>query len=120
MAAVNRLSDLRVSSAFRTVSDDAVCIMAGLVLIEILTVERKQLYEQRSSILGEQEELKKIMRQDSLQRWQEKWGASEKRRWTHPRIPLVDNWVNGKHGEVSYYLTDALQPWVLPSIPSPV
>ena len=45
--------------------------------IEILAVERKQLYEQRSSILGEREELKKIMRQDSPQRWQEKWDAYE-------------------------------------------
>ena len=66
MAAVNLLSALRVSSAFPTVSDDAVCIIAGLVLIEILAVERKQLYEQRSIIIGDREELK-IMRQDSLQ-----------------------------------------------------
>ena len=51
MAAVNRLSAVRVSSAFRTVSDDAVCIIAGLMPIEILAEERKQLYEQRSSIL---------------------------------------------------------------------
>ena len=108
MAAVNRLSGLRVSSAFRTVSDDAVCIIAGLWPIEILAVERKQLDEQRSSILGEQEELKKIMRQDSLQRWQEKWDASEKGRWTHRLIPQVDNWVNRKHGEVNYYLTQML------------
>ena len=80
MAAVNQLSALRVSSAIRTISDDAVCIIVGLMPIEILAVERKQFYEQRSSILGEQEELKKIMRQDSLQRWQEKWDASEKGR----------------------------------------
>ena len=66
MAAVNRLCALRVSSTFRTVSDDAVCIIAGLMPIEILAVESKQLYKQRSSILEEQEELKKIMRQVSL------------------------------------------------------
>ena len=76
--------------------------------IEILAVEMKQLYEQRSCILGEQEELKKIMRQDSLQRWQEKWDASEKGRWTHLLIPQVDNWVNRKHREVNYYLTQML------------
>ena len=85
----NRLSALRVSSAFRMVSDDAVCIIACLMSIKILAVERKQLYEQRS-ILGEQEELKKIMRQDSLQRWQEKWDASEQGR-SHRLIPQVDN-----------------------------
>ena len=41
MAAVNRLSALKVSSAFLTVLDDAVCIIAGLMPIEILAVERK-------------------------------------------------------------------------------
>ena len=76
--------------------------------IEILALEREQLYEQRSSILGEQEELEKIMRQDSLQRWQEKWAAYEKGRWTHRLIPQVDNWVNRKHGEINYYLTQML------------
>ena len=87
-----------------TVSDDAVCIIAGLMPNGILAVERKQLYELRSSILGEQEALKKFMRHDSLQRWQEKWDASEKGRWIHRLISQVDNLVNRKHG-VNYYLT---------------
>ena len=108
MAAVNRLSALRVSSAFRRVSDDAVCIIAGLISSEILPVKKNQLYKQRSSILGEQETLKKIMWQDSLQRWQEKWDASEKGWWTHRLIPQVDNWVYHKHGEVNYYLPQML------------
>ena len=108
IAAVNRLSALRISIAFRTVSDDIVCIIAGLMTMEILAVERKQLYEQRSNILGEQEELKNIMRQDSLQRWQEKWDAFENGRWTHRLIPQVDNWVNRKYGNVNYYLTQML------------
>ena len=80
IAAVNRLRALKVSSVFRTVSDDAVCIIVDLMSIEILAVERKQLYEQRSSIQREQEEIKKIMSQSSLQRWQEKWDASAKGR----------------------------------------
>ena len=61
MAAVNRLSALRVSSTFRMVSD-VVCIIPGLMPMEILAVERKQLHEQRSNILGDQEELKKIIK----------------------------------------------------------
>ena len=76
-----------------------------MMLIEILTVERKQLYEQRSST---QEEQEKSMRQDRLQRWQKKWDASDKGRWTHRLIPRVDGWVNRKHGEVNYYLTQML------------
>ena len=82
--------------------------MAAGMPIEILAVERKQLYEQRSCILGGRKELKKIMRQDSLQRWQEKLDISKKGRWTHRLTPQVDNWVNRKHGEVNYYLTQML------------
>ena len=45
IAAVNRLSALRVSCAVHTVSDVAVYVIAGIRPIEILAVERKQLYE---------------------------------------------------------------------------
>ena len=48
------------------------------------------------------------MRQDSLQQWKEERDASEKGRWTHRLIPQVDNCVNRKHGEVTYYLTQML------------
>ena len=53
-------------------SDEAVYVIARMMPIEVLAVERKQLYEQRSSTPEEQEENKKNMRQDSLRRWQEK------------------------------------------------
>ena len=48
ITAVNRLSALRVFCAFRTVSDEAMCVIAGMMPIEVPVVERKQLYEQRS------------------------------------------------------------------------
>ena len=44
-----KIAALRVSCAFRTVSDEAMCVIAGMKPIEVLAVERKQLYEQRSS-----------------------------------------------------------------------
>ena len=69
IAAVNGFSALRVSCAFRTVSDEAVCDIAGMMPIQVLAVERKQLYEQRSGIPEEQEKNKKNMRQDSSERW---------------------------------------------------
>ena len=62
IVAVNRLSALRVSCAFRTVSDEAVCVIAGMMPIEVLAVERKQLYEQQSSIPEEQKKNKKNTR----------------------------------------------------------
>ena len=104
MAVVNRLSALRVSSAFRTVSDDVVCIIAGLVPIDILAVEWKQLYEQRSSTLEELEEQKKNMEQGSPNDRKRNW-MHLRRGWTHRLMPQVDNWVIRKYREVNYYLT---------------
>ena len=84
------------------------CGIAGMMPIEILAVKRKQLYEQQSGTPEEQEKNKTNIRQDSLQRWLEKWDASDKDRWIHRLILPVDGWVNGKHGEVNYYLTQIL------------
>ena len=78
------------------------CVIAEMMPIEVLAVERKKLYEQRSSKPEEQDN---NMGQDSLQRWQEKWDASDKGRWTHRLTPEVDGWVNSKHGKINYYLT---------------
>lgn len=63
---MHRLSALRVSCAFRTVADDVVCIIAGMMPIEVLAVERKQIYEARNTTTEEQKQLKKIARQRSL------------------------------------------------------
>ena len=38
---------LRVASAYRTVSDEAVCIIAGTPPIDLLAIERKDVYEAR-------------------------------------------------------------------------
>ena len=39
---------------------------------------------------------------------QNRWQESRKGRWTHRIIPRVKRWVERKHGEVGYHLTQAL------------
>lgn len=46
---VYRLSALRVTCAFRTVSEDAACVLAGMTPLEIMAEERKALYRLRNS-----------------------------------------------------------------------
>ncbi|XP_015121322.1 uncharacterized protein LOC107044089 [Diachasma alloeum] len=43
VAPVYRLSALRVAKAYRTVSEDAVCVIAGMLPIEVLAEERRSL-----------------------------------------------------------------------------
>ena len=36
------------------------------------------------------------------------WDGSTKRKWTHRLIRQVDRWINRRHGEVNYYLSQML------------
>ncbi|XP_015122231.1 uncharacterized protein LOC107044734 [Diachasma alloeum] len=68
VAPVYRLSALRVTSAYRTVSEDAVCIIAGRLPIEVLTEERRSLYRRNGSLSSE--DLKTEERRNSIHQWQ--------------------------------------------------
>ena len=103
-----RLSALRVASAFRTVSEDAVCVIAGMLPIKVLSEERRALYQQKGATILKPEELRKQERRNSIQRLQILWDNTTKGRWTYHLIRQVDAWVNRDHGEVNYYLTQMI------------
>ncbi|XP_011312939.1 uncharacterized protein [Fopius arisanus] len=50
MAAGYRLSAIRVASAYRTVSDDAIGVIAAILPVEILAEERRFLYRRRERL----------------------------------------------------------------------
>lgn len=106
MSSVQRLSAIRVASAYRTVSHDAVNVVASCPPIDILAGERQRQHrrkkEEQRRVLCEEE------RPESLRLWQERWDSSTKGRWTHRLIPDVTKWVNRQHGEVGYYITQLL------------
>lgn len=108
VAPVYRLGALRVASAYRTVSEDAVCVIAGMLPIDVLAEERRSLYQRKRTTALSAAELRTEERQKSLRRWQLRWDASASGRWTHRLITQVDTWVNRTHGEVNYYLTQML------------
>ena len=41
-------------------------------------------------------------------RWQETWRGENTGRWTHPLTPDLTPWLEKKHGEIGFYLTQAL------------
>lgn len=108
LAAVQRLCALRATCAFRTVSEDAACVIASLLPLHILAEERRYLYEQRSSALPSRNQEREEARLASILKWQAEWDASTKGRWTYRLIARLDSWVNRNHGETNYYLTQLL------------
>ncbi|XP_015121293.1 uncharacterized protein LOC107044061 [Diachasma alloeum] len=75
---VYRLSALRVASAFRTVSNDAVCVIAGMMPIEVLAEERRSLFQQKGETSLSPTEIQAEARRKSIERWQLRWSTSLK------------------------------------------
>lgn len=100
---VHRLMCLRVASAYRTISYEAVCVIAGMMPIDILLEEDVECYNERGLV-----NVRPVKRAASLLKWQSAWDTSAKGRWTHRLIPDVSKWVNRGHGQVNFHLSQVL------------
>ena len=103
LESTHRLISLRVASAYRTVSYDAICVIASMMPIGNIIKEDVECFEQR----GERG-IRGAARADSMRKWQRAWTNSTKGRWTHQLIPLLAGWVDRRHGEVNFHLTQIL------------
>lgn len=98
-----RLMAMRVASAYRTISTEAVCIIVGMIPIKIVLEEDCECYNRRGTTGS-----RKNARADSMRKWQLDWDSAANGRWTHRLIPNVSVWVDRKHGEVNFHLTQFL------------
>lgn len=103
LESTHRLMCLRVACAYRTVSHDAICVLAGMMPIGIVIKEDAECFE-----LSGTRGIRRTSRLASLTKWQRAWSTSTKGRWTHRLIPVISGWVDRRHGEVSFHLTQIL------------
>lgn len=106
MSTVQRRGALRISCSYRTVSESAALVVAGVIPIELLAQEKR-----RISMIEQDERTPEVLtqlRDDTLKRWQDSWEGSRTGRWTARLIPHIKPWINRTHGEVSYHLTQFL------------
>lgn len=108
LTAVQRISTLRVISAFRTISTDALCVISGTLPIDILAEERERVYKRGSQSNVQASLIRQEERQVSIRLWQQRWNTSDKGRWSHRLIPNIDEWVSRQHGEVDFYVCQLL------------
>jgi hypothetical protein len=106
LSQVQRRSALRVASAYRTVSEAAILVIAGCIPIHLLAKERKAIYTRKSETSRKTASLEERCR--TLEIWQEAWERETKGRWTARLIKQVGPWLERTHGEVGYYLTQFL------------
>lgn len=99
---VQRRIAIRVGSAYRTISAEAIQVITGITPVELQI-------EERATIYGRIEVERLQTREEIIQKWQRKWGEETGRaRWTKKLIPDLIKWVNRKHGQIDYYLTQFL------------
>uniref|UniRef100_A0ABD2WAC0 Reverse transcriptase zinc-binding domain-containing protein n=1 Tax=Trichogramma kaykai TaxID=54128 RepID=A0ABD2WAC0_9HYME len=68
----------------------------------LLADERVRLFGRRREDVEDEERLA------TLSKWQEAWDRLTKARWTHRLIPSIRVWIERKHGELNYHLTQLL------------
>lgn len=113
-----RVSALRIISAYRTVPTSAALVLAGLPPIDLLILERDEIYVQtkiiRLASTNPQEqarqiaEIKNKARDQTMTKWQERWNQEENGRWTYSLIPNIRAWLDRQHGNMGYFLTQAM------------
>ena len=103
---VQRRGALRIACSYRTVSEPAILVVAGVIPIDLLAQERQYVHQQKPA-LGPLE-AHRTARANTIQAWQKRWEEETRGRWTARLIPLVDDWLLRKGGEVDFYLTQFL------------
>lgn len=99
---VHRRACLRVISGRPHISYEATYVLAGIPPLALLADERARLYQRRREDAKDEERL------ETLRIWQAQWNETTKGRWTHRLIPDIREWVERRHGEANYHLTQLL------------
>lgn len=91
---------IRVCRAYRTTSDAALCVVAGIPPIHLLVEERVCVYQEGSP---------KLQRLLTESKWQREWNANTTTgQWTKTLIGQISKWKNRPYGELTYHLTQVL------------
>lgn len=104
LQSVQRKIAMKVCRAYRTVSFDAVAVLASTMPIHIMAQERSDVYN--SDLVGEA--ARKEARTVAIDKWQEEWSRSEKGTWTRRLIPDLNRWVTRRHGGMTFHLCQAM------------
>lgn len=106
IAAVQRRGALRVTCAYRTVSEPAVLVIAGVAPIDLLALERQEVWCTKEELGVHNAKL--LAHNHCMEQWQQKWDDETRGRWTKRLIPHLTEWIDRNHGEVDYYMTQFL------------
>ena len=94
---------LAVTKGYRTVSREALTVLAGVMPIDLKALEREQLYNIRVGRGGNRVQI----RREAMIKWQERWDRAETGRRTYQLFPDVSERLRKKI-DVNHYVTQFL------------
>ncbi len=111
MVSVQQKALLSCVSAYCTVSIETVCVLAGILPIEIVADEHKKVYSVTHWIKPKSAKALRVrseQRQVTLRKWKERLSGSYKEEWTCLLIHNLDAWLEKVHGQMNFYLTQVM------------
>nr|CAH7715473.1 unnamed protein product [Callosobruchus chinensis] len=102
LESVFRKLAIRVCQAYRTISLDAVMVIASMPPFDLMAKERADRYGNLD------EPSKQAARKLLIEVWQSKWSQSTRGSWTRLLIPQISAWIGRSHGEVDFFTTQML------------
>lgn len=99
LEAIQRRISIQVAAAYKTVSYAAISVVASMPPLRLKAEELTNVFNNGD---------KPRAREVTLNKWQEQWEAADQGRWTKRLIPDIAIWINRKHGEVTFHLTQLL------------
>jgi hypothetical protein len=110
---VQRRVALRCIRGYRTVSNEAAGILAGIPPLDLLAREREEVFlmitgRTLTPVEGSKERIRKERREKTIARWSQRLQTTTKGAWTRKLVEDVGLWVGRKHGLMSFHLTQAM------------
>lgn len=99
MESVHRRVMLRVACCYRTVSHEAAAVVSSMPPLKLMAEERTKVYNGIDKFLAKAQ---------LASAWQASWTAAENGRWTFRLISNLGPWIERKHGEVCFHLSQVL------------
>ncbi|KAL4097352.1 hypothetical protein QTP88_022145 [Uroleucon formosanum] len=96
---------LRVAKAYRTVSANAILIVAGMVPAHLKAQEQQFKFRAlKEGIVVEERNLRDM----TLRKWQAQWDSTKTGLWTKRLISDIRKWIDRRFGETDFHLTQLL------------
>lgn len=105
----------RLARAYRSVSLDALCVLTGVLPIQLLVEKRRSVYDRVKLIPAATENrtslirvIKGLERDISIGKWQDAWDSSTSGRFTYSLIHKIRDWIGWGPPLLEYHLTQIM------------